>query len=163
MKINTKDLKIAQVRYFDASHNGVLVPHLEAYVILQRITENQYVNVFHPEVEYPVYERIPYSNTTKDGWEFGTMIMQVSGKSEDGLCYVMLATPVQDVLGVEQVTMEELEEVVLRWKEFFIDRIDLLKKQKNFIFSKQLREDKKKMKIFQEYIDSCEKGLQYHK
>ncbi len=162
MKINTKDLRIAQIRYFDTLHNGVLVPPVEAYVILRKIGD-QYVNVFHPEIEYPVYERVPYSNTTSDGWEFGTMIIQVSGECQDGLCYVMLRTPVQDVLRADYITVEGLEETILKWKEFFIDRIDLLEGKKNCFFCKQLRDDKKQMKQFQQYIDSCQKGLQYHK
>ena len=162
MKINTKDLRIAEVRYFDTLHNGVLVPSVEAYVLLQKIGD-QYVNVFHPEVEYPIYERVPYSNTTMDGWDFGTKIIQVSGECKDGLCYVMARTPIQDVLRVNQITREELEKVILKSNVFFIDRIDLLKKQKNSFFNKQLWDDKKKMKEFQQYIDSCERGLQYHK
>ena len=162
MKLKTKDLRITEIRYFDTLHNGVLVPSQEAYTFLQKIGD-QYVNVFTPEVEYPIYERVPYSNTTKDGWEFGTKIMLVSGECQDGLCYVMERTPVQDVLRVDEITKEELEKVILKSNVFFINRIDLLKKEKNSFFNRQLREDQKKMKKFQQYLDSCQKGLQYHK
>ena len=106
---------------------------------------------------------MPYSNITKDGWEFGTKIQLVSGECQDGLCYVVERTPVQDVLRVENISIKELEEVILKSNVFFIDRIDLLKKQKNYFFNKQYREDKKKMKSFQQYLDSCTKGVQYCK
>ena len=159
--MKTKDLRIAEVRYFDTFQNGILVPLQEAYTFLQ-IIGDKYVNVF-SEKEYPVYERMPYSNITKDGWEFGTKIQLVSGECQDGLCYVVERTPVQDVLRVENISIKELEEVILKSNVFFIDRIDLLKKQKNYFFNKQYREDKKKMKSFQQYLDSCTKGVQYHK
>lgn len=162
MKMKTNQLRIAEVRYFDTYHNGILVPSQETYTFLYKMG-NQFINVFTPEIEYPVYERVPYSNVTKDGWEFGTKILLVSGECQDGLCYVMERTPIEDVLRVDEITKEELEDVVLKSNLFFINRIDLLKRQKNYFFNRQYRDDMKKMKSFQQYIDSCCKGLQYHK
>jgi len=162
MKINTKDLRIAQVRYFDTMHNGVEVPLMEAYAFLLK-TENCYVNILDPEKDYPVYDRVPYSNTTRDGIDFGTKIILVSGECEDGLCYVIEKVSVKDILKVEEVTRKELEIMAEKSKLFFIDLFDIHKAQKKTIFNGQFREEQKKMKEFQKYLDFCEKGLQYHK
>ena len=160
--MRTKNLKIAEIRYFDTLNNGIVIPSQEVYTFLEKVGD-KYISVFTPEVEYPIYERVPYSNVTFDGWEFGTKIMLLSGECQDGLCYVIERIPIEDVLRVDEISKEELEEVILKSNVFFVERIDIIQRKKNSFFNKQLWKDKMMMKKHQEYIDSCSKGLQYHK
>lgn len=162
MNINTKDLKIAEVRYFDTEHNGVAVPSFDTYAFLLKIGEN-YVNIMKPEKDYPVYERVPYRNTTEDGWEFGTKILLVSGEYQDGLCYVVGDTSMEDVLGIKTISKRELIHAVIKSKQFFIDVAEIRKKKRHSIFDKQYRKEQKLVKDFYQYIDSCQIKKQYYK
>ena len=155
MKINTKDLRIAEVRYFDTEHNGVEIPPLTAYAFLLKVGE-EYINIINPGKDYPVYERVPYSNTTREGWEFGTKIILATGECQDGLCYVVGNTPMEDVFCVSTVTRRELIENIVKSGEFFIDVAEIHEKQRHSIFDRYYREEKKKLKEFREYINSCE-------
>ena len=160
--INTKDLRLAQIRYFETSHNGVEVPSLQAYAFLQKIGKN-YINILNPEAEYAVYDRVPYGNTTRDGVDYGTKIIRVSGEEEDGPCYVMEKLDMDHVFGVQELTKEQIEKIVLVSDLFFLDRPELLKRKGAFFFHKKLKEDEKKKTIFLEYLDSKEKEKVYQK
>lgn len=162
MNINTKDLKIAEVRYFDTKHNGVVVPSFDTYAFLLKVGEN-YVNIIKPEKDYPVYERVPYGNTTKEGWEFGTKIQLVSGECRDGLCYIVGNTSMENVFGTKTISRKELIAAIVKSKQFFIDVAEIREKERHSIFDRQYREEKKLMKAFYQYVDSCQIERQYHK
>ena len=160
--MKTKDLRLTEICYYDTFRNDIMVPTKKAYTFLQKV-DSQYRNVFTPEIEYPIYEIVPYSNITKNYWEFGTKYQLLRGKCEDGICYVIHPFSMEDVLRVEEITKEELEEMIVKSNQFFIDRIDILQREKNSFFNKQLWDDKKKRKEFQQYLDSCSRGVQYYK
>ncbi len=162
MRIDTKDLRIAEVRYFDTKHNGVEIPPFDTYAFLLKVGDN-YVNVINPDNDYPVYERVPYSNVTREGWEFGTKIMLVSGECQDGLCYVVGNTAMQDVLGTILISRKELIDKIVDSKQFFVDVAEIREKQRHSFFDKRYRDEQKKLKEFREYVDSCMKGKQYYK
>ena len=69
--ISTDKLSLAKVKYFDVKHNGVEVTGEDPYVFLLNIN-NTYINLFDPVENLPVYDRLPYSNTTMSGVDFGS-------------------------------------------------------------------------------------------
>lgn len=156
--INTKDLKLAQIRYFDTRHNGVEIPEIKAYAFLRKIGE-KYINILNPEEYYPVYDRVPYTNTTSDGIDYGTKIVLVSGEEDDGPCYVMDRLDMDHIFGVQSLTKEQIEKVVLVSDLFFIDRPELLKRKGAFFFHKKLREDEKKKEQFLKYLKRKEEKI----
>ena len=81
--IPVERIKKAQLRYFDG--NGTLVPDIKACTLFIKNDET-YINLFNFVSECNVYERLPYSNNTRDGEDYGTKIRLVSGKEEKGLC-----------------------------------------------------------------------------
>lgn len=160
--IDTSSLKLAQVRYFDMEHNGVEIPELKAYVFLRKVGEH-YINVLNPLEELPVYDRVPYANTTMDGMDYGTKIVLAQGECQEGPCYVIENLGVSNVFGTEQISMEQLQEFVLKSHMFFVDRIQLLREKKIVPFNKQLRDDLNQMEALKKYFASCGKGVGYRK
>lgn len=156
--INTKDLRLAQIRYFETAHNGVEIPEIKAYAFLRKIGEN-YINVLNPEEVYPVYDRVPYGNTTRDGIDYGTKIIRVSGEEEDGPCYVVEKLDMDHVFETQNLTKEQIEKIVLISDLFFIDRPKLLRRKGAFFLHKKLREDEKKKEMFLKYLNSKEEKV----
>lgn len=141
VNFNVRDLKLGQVRYFDKDHNGIEVIPVSAYVILFK-NGNDYYNIFNVDNVYPVYKRVPYSNTTMDGEDFGTKIVLDSGECKDGLCYVLENKSLMLLFKKDVVSYEELLEYVINSKFFFVDRLDMLKNYPSF-----LPKDKRNHKI----------------
>ena len=161
--MKTKSLRLAEVRYFDREHNGVEIPRINAYVILAQAGD-RYLNVFNPGEELPVYDRVPYSNTTMDGVDYGTKIVLASGTCKNGLCYVLDKTKIEDFFfGKEEITFDQLEAFVLRSDLFFIDRMDLMKSKKIVNINGRYFDDWSKRQELDKYFASCGKGVQYHK
>ena len=158
--INTEKLKIAEIRYFDTKYNGVEIPPINAYAFLYQFG-NQYRNIFKLEEELPVYDRVPYSNTTRDGLDYGTKIVLVSGECKDGPCYVMEKLDMKSVFGKDKITMEQLEDYVLKSKYFFIDREDIRKKRHGF--SLKAKADRNHAKQLEDYLATCGEGCKYHR
>ena len=123
--ISVERIKKAQLRYFDKEHNGVEVPDFKAYTIFIKL-EDTYMNLFNGLEELNVYERLPYSNSTQSGEDFGTKIRLVCGKEENGVCYVLETTDMEELKGLDSVTETDLYKIVLDSEDFYFDRIDLL-------------------------------------
>ncbi len=169
--IDAKRIRLGKVTYFDTEHNGSAVPPVEAYAFLVDVG-GFYVNPFNIVDELPVYDRVPYSNTTKDGEDYGTKIVLKQGEVMDGPCYVLDRINVAEYYGVTDVSLSMLEEFIIRSNKFFIDRPELLEDNINNgnLFrkkyaKKKLNEDQKKMKKFIGFLADCEreKGVQFSK
>ena len=151
MILETKNLKLAQVRYFDTKHNGVEIPEMKGYAFLYRLGDH-YINYLNPYEELPVYDRVPYTNTTRDGIEFGTKIVLAQGECKDGLCYVIDNIGVDNIFGMETIPSEQLEEFVLKSELFFVDRVRILINRKGVIYASKYCEELKKLEEFNEKI-----------
>ncbi len=159
--IDTKRIKLAKVTYFDTRYNGSAVPSVDAYAFLVNVN-GTYVNPFNVAEELPVYDRVPYSNTTRDGDDFGTKIVLANGEVKDGPCYVIEKVNVEDYYDKKQMSLSMLEDCMLRSNNFFIDRMGILERNpvgarvKGYS-KRKLMEDKRKLKEFQEFMTECEK------
>ena len=122
MKVNTKDLRLAEVRYYDAAHNGLEYTKPLANVVLLNRGDT-YISLLNPGDIAPIYKRV--ENTTNIlGTEdyFGTKIEQVSGDSTSGEAWLLADADFTRIFGKEQVEIREVEDYVLRSNLFFKDR-----------------------------------------
>ena len=162
MLMETKNVKLAQVRYFDTYHNGVEIPEIKAYTFLYK-QGDYYINYLNPSEELPVYDRVPYTNTTLDGFDFGTKIVLAQGECMDGPCYVIENIGVDNIFGMDTITSEQLEEFVLKSNLFFVDRLGLINNKKVISINSKYLEDVEKMKAFRKYMVTSRKGAVYKK
>lgn len=155
-KFNTKDLKLARIRYFDKKMNGAEVTNIDAYAFLYQVGD-EFINVFNEEDSFPVYGRTPYSNTTRDGEDYGTMIVQLSGDTESGPCYIIDVDDCSKLFGKETMDYSTLREYVIRSDKFFPARGKMLtegSRSFKLLNYKKIQEDKKNMTRLNEYLYS---------
>ena len=131
MSIQTKDLKLAQIRHYEKGR-GAEVPRDKAYVFLLKKGDN-YVNVFNPGLELPVYGRTLYSRTyydgrSADGEDYGTLLQLASGEEKTGPCYVLEHYHDDSIFDGDTVTMRQLEAYVMNSGYFFMDSVDVIQK-----------------------------------
>jgi hypothetical protein len=166
--IDSKRIRLGRVTYFDKEHNGTVVPSVDAYVFLVNVN-GVYVNPFNVADELPVYDRVPYSNTTRDGHDYGTKIVLANGEVKEGPCYVMEKIDVGEYYGKKKMSLDMLEECILSSEKFFIDRIGILEKmggspRRKYYNHRKLIRDLDQLNRFNEFMDSCmEDSMQYHK
>lgn len=132
-RFNVKDLRLAAIKYFDEEANGIELTDALGYVILENTRENLYINVFNISDFTPVFERLPYANTTRDGEDYGSKMRLVINEAKSGPCYVLTKIDLSDFFDKEIVFREDLEDYVLNSKYYFRDRKEIaisnLKKQ----------------------------------
>ncbi len=161
MKIDTKKLKLAKLKYFDEERNGAEVSDINAYAFLAEV-DGKYVNFFEPfsDEELLVFKRSIYPNVTMDGEEYGNKLIQVSGTARDGKCFIIENVDVSKLLGKSEISDEELSDYICRSSMFFIDRVELLKRKKHgslmrkSVINKRIAEDIQMMDEVDEYFDS---------
>jgi len=128
--VDLRSLKIASIKYYDAENNGVLMNDSLTYVILQEGKNPPYINILDMLDETPVLERLPYSNITEDGLEYGSKVRVVSGLEdnlESGPCYIVDKKNLSDYFSKDFITNLELEEFIVSSKFYFRGRSDLVK------------------------------------
>ena len=156
--LSVKNIRRAQIRYFEVGKNGCEIPDIKAYIYFYKINEQYYINMFHPCEECNVYDRVPYSNETKSGESFGTMLKLVTGKEEDGVCYVLDKNS-DAISDVEYISIEDLQKKILMMDEFVVDRI-FIEQSMNIlnrcILKDVIKKDNECLKELQDYINSKE-------
>ncbi|MBR5370086.1 MAG: hypothetical protein IK137_02145 [Bacilli bacterium] len=121
--IQVDRIKKAQLRYFDG--NGTEIPEIEAYTIFIK-KDDTYINLFDFVTDCNVYERLPYSNNTRDGEDYGTKIRLVCGKEEKGICYVLESGKMKELKNIESISLIDLYKIILESKDFYFDRKDII-------------------------------------
>lgn len=121
-KIKTKDLSLATLKYYEEGC-GVEVSDNFSYAFLVKVN-GVYINPFSQLELYPVFERVPYSNTTLDGEEFGSKLRLLNDIDVTGPCYIIVGTNMFDK---EEISIEELENFILKSSNFFRDRFYIAK------------------------------------
>ena len=165
--INTENLKLADVRLFDAKRMASEIPNVHGYSFLVKDCDTYY-NVFNPLLDYPVYERVPYSNTTLDGEDYGTKIQLVQGEACDGICYIIEPLNFQSLFGNNQISLAELKAYMLSSQFFFLDRHHVLEEEpfhlNTIVRNRKIREaDEKSMVEFERYLGASAKSLRLKK
>ena len=130
-KVNLSNLKLAVLKYFSDEHNGVELTEPLSYVVLRKGKNQKYTNIFEIFDIYddiPVFERVPYSNTTYDGEDFGSKLRIVQGEEylSSGPCYILLQEDLSSYFGKDSINMLELEEFMVNSKYYFKDRKELI-------------------------------------
>ena len=166
-KLKASSIRLAKVKYYDAKRGGVEVSDIDAYAFLYRYGE-EYVNIFDLGESLPVFERVPYSNTTLDGEDFGTKLMLVGGDdTKSGACYILEKTTAKDLMGEDQVSVDSLQDYLLRSNDFFVDRLSILDDETTMInkslYYHTYLSDKRRMYTLKKYFGSHENGVSYKK
>lgn len=130
-KINLKKIRIGVLKNFSLENNGVEVTENLAYVVLEEGINPRYLNIYEIFEIYdniPIFERLPYSNTTRSGEDFGSKLRVVQGEDnlKSGPCYILLKDDLSDYLGKDFISAEELEEYIINSKYYFKDREELV-------------------------------------
>ena len=125
-QMKADQVRLARVRYYDDSKKGIEVDNIGAYAFLVK-AGTKYINIFDITSDLPVFERVPYSNTTKDGEDFGSKVMQISGVEDvSGLVYVLEDSTAKDLFNEDQVSDELLKRYIIHSKKFFVDRKSII-------------------------------------
>lgn len=168
--INTNNLKLAEIRRVESYTEGEKVKHHVAidnlsYVLLVE-KDGEYYNPFCVEDNYPVYGRTPYTNTTLDGEDYGNILYLASGEEKEGLCLVLSKLNLRSYLGADEVSVQQLEDYILKSKNFFKDKksiVDSRFKNRPFKARKELKDFMPKYFQYLEAINQVEKGYQFKK
>ena len=163
-KIRTENLRLAQLRFYETQRNGTEILPMLAYAFLLK-NGDQYINILNPEEEYPVYGRVPYSNTTISGEDYGTKIILLSGEERDGLCYVLENRSVSSMFGnKEEISFQELQKYVMFSSDFFVDRMKIVEEEKKVLKRKGIcQKDFEKHLLWNSILAKKEEEVQLKK
>lgn len=161
-ELNVDDLQLAEVRTFDSYRNASEIPSVHGYTFLIK-KDNHYENLFYPSLEFSVFERVPYSNTTRDGEDYGSKILLVQGSIEDGPCYIIQSS-LSKIIDKETISTDELKQYILYSDMFFVDRVMFFVEHKLSIFEwfkydRKLIHDMFLKDEFSDYFESYKKKV----
>lgn len=126
--MRTKDIKLAELKFYNKEEGGVELTPVQSYGWLVKLGDG-YLNVLNPYEEFPVLERVPYSNCSQYGLEYGTKMRPLTECSESGPCWIIGKDSLADFTSLEEVNRQELEDIVLSSSLFFKDRYPIVKKR----------------------------------
>lgn len=167
--ISTDRIRLAELKYFDAKHNGIEYGDAQSYVLLYEVPDKctssvKYVNFFDFCDTYPVFKRSKfYGAFTKDGVDFGTKIVPVSDDVSTGPCFLLTDVNFRDVFGRDNVTIDVLENYILKSEKYFKDR-EMIARRRLHDFREPIgmvriiNKDKKSRAKMEEFF--AERGIQ---
>ena len=127
--IKVKDIKLADVRYFDIHHNGLeFVEPVSRVVLLNR--GDTYINLLNPGEIAPIYSRIPNTTnaySTED--YFGTKIKHESGMERTGEAWLLTDVDFRCVFPSSEVSIEDIENYVLRSSYYYHNRAEIIERR----------------------------------
>lgn len=107
------------VEHCDSVSKGVLVD----------FGNGRFVNPFCISDNYPIFERSYSSNVTCDGHSFGTRVHHISNKLITGPCWILSNKDFSEVIGKDEISLEDLENYILSSDDFYKDRIRIAEKR----------------------------------
>ena len=135
MNYDNSIIYLAKIRYLDKD-KGEFNTDMDVYTFLQKNGE-RYVNLFHPELDYPVYE-YAYSKYNNNGDSNGVYLSIVQGEIQNGYSYVVQ----QENLRNKFETIYDIEQFMLYSpKLYFFDRIDVINKRIKLMEDGELKND----------------------
>ena len=135
MNYDKSNIYLAKIRYLDKD-KGEFNTDVDVYTFLQKNGE-RYVNLFHPELDYPVYE-YAYSKYNNNGDSNGVYLSIVQGEIQNGYSYVVQ----QENLRNKFETIYDIEQFMLYSpKLYFFDRIDVINKRIKLMEDGELKND----------------------
>ena len=119
-KIKTKDIYVGVVKTY--TDKGVEVSADSECVILLK-EDGQYKNIFSLDetLNCAIFKRVPYSNTTQDGEDFGTKLVQINEyqPTNNEECLILMDFDFQNFFGKEDIDIERIYDFSLK-TDFFI-------------------------------------------
>ena len=165
IELPVKKIKRARIGYFDKGKNGSYLPKDNAYTYFLEL-HNVCINIFHAEEECNVYKRLPYPHYDKNGKPNGNRIVLISGKEEDGVCYIIDENYKIDY-PLDYISSKELEEIIIESDDFIVDRVYILGLRNDlktrFKYMKKKKEDNENLEKLQQYILSREEKPKIYK
>ena len=130
-KIETSKINLVDLRLY-WKEEGVLVDNImpKALVVYDK-SDNKYHNIIVPEETYPLIKRLPYSNTTSYGLEYGTKLIAEDPSQINESCICGIDLFIEDLKKQPYIEMEELEDKMLYSNLYFKDRIRIIEKRIN--------------------------------
>lgn len=124
--IRVKDLKVADVRFFDKEHNGMeYTQPLSKVVLLNR--GDTYINLLNPGEIAPIYRRVENTTnaySTED--YFGTKIEHVCGEEVTGEAWLLTDADFRAIFHTDYVDLKVVEDYVLRSCDYYHNRSELI-------------------------------------
>ena len=135
MNYDKSNIYLAKIRYLNKD-KGEFNTDIDVYTFLQKNGE-RYVNLFHPELDYPVYE-YAYSKYNNNGDSNGVYLSIVQGEILNGCSYVIQRENIRNKFE----TIDDIEQFMICSPElFFIDRIDVINKRIKLMETGELKND----------------------
>lgn len=168
IEFNVENLHLAEIKYLSLENGGVELGEPVSYVFLFKRPERDrfYLNPISFVDTYAVFKRVPYSNTTRDGEDYGSK-MKIVGNDyylESGICYVLSSTTAREIFEKDTVSKEELEDYILASDKYFVDR-ELIAKERmdkdSFRMKRIIAKDKKSEEKYIKFFE--ERGVQLQK
>lgn len=159
---NSKCIYLAELKYND--ERGIELSEPLSYGLLYKCGENSFINILDIYEELPIFKRVPYSNTTIDGEDYGTMVSCISENTGNGPCWVLTSTKFSQFTDNDKVTIKELEDYVLADERYFKDREAIAKRRlkklkKPTKMVKIILSDQEKRREMDEFFDERIKGF----
>lgn len=125
--INTKDLKLAAVRYYDNEHNGMEFTDPISHVVLFNRGDT-YINLLNPGEICPVWTRVPNTtNVIGSSDEYiGTKVDIVHGDIQSGEAWLIDDTDMSSCFGREVVSLRDVENYVIFSCDYFHNRVEII-------------------------------------
>lgn len=175
-RIDSKKIRLGKITYFDVDHNGSLVPPYNAYVFMINV-DGEYINPFNEKMNLPVFDRVPYANTTLDGEDYGSKIVHVQGEITNGPCIVLEKIDIGEYFDEKELSIDMIKEYMMRSDKFFVDREriyeeeiknnGILKNVGNRIINRKqhikISKDGEIHKDFDSFIQECEDNKRHYK
>lgn len=147
MNYDKSNIYLAKIRYLDKD-KGEFNTDVDVYTFLQKNGE-RYVNLFHPELDYPVYE-YAYSKYNNNGDSNGVYLSIVQGEIQNGYSYVIQRENIRNKFE----TIYDIEQFMLNSpKLYFFDRIDVINKRIKLMEEGELKNDLFDLKQYYSFQD----------
>lgn len=130
MMINTKNLKLAAVRYYNDVRNGMEFTDPLSYVVLFNRGDT-YINLLNPGEICPIWTRVP--NTTNpigsSDEYIGTKVDIVHGDIQSGEAWLIDDTDMSSFFDREVVSLRDVENYVISSNDYFHNRAELIQER----------------------------------
>lgn len=129
LEIRTDNLYLVDVRFYNKANGVEVISDRKMSKAVVFENEGYYYDVITGEIA-PLLERVPYSNVSKGGADFGTKLVVVNTDliEDEGICYIKSHDQsfVQDLKKTSRVEYAKLEDMILYSDKFFLARREIV-------------------------------------
>ena len=132
--MKTSEIKLVHLRLYIKGEGAEIDSSMPKALVIYNEEDNKYHNIIIPEETYPLLKRLPYSNTTISGEEYGTKLIAVDPNQKDETCICAILTDDKFMSELKEqiyIEMKDLEDKILYSNLYFKDRIRIIEKRIN--------------------------------